>query len=61
MSFKVTGIIFIDSSISELDKIIPRKVILSLKKLDKETKNTNIFISIKKNSKGNFMLYCKKK
>ena len=61
ISFEATGIIFSDSPISEVNKIIPCEEILNLKELDKETKDTNIFISIKKNSKGNFILYYKKK
>ena len=61
MSFEANGITFIDSLISEIDKITPWEVILNLKGLDKETKNKNIFILIKKNSKGNFILYYKKK
>ena len=61
ISFEADRIIFIDSLISQLNKIIPHEVILNLKGLDEETKNTNIFISIKKNSKGNFILYYKKK
>ena len=48
MSFEATEIIFIDSLISEANKIIPHKVILNLKGLDEDIKATNIFISIKK-------------
>ena len=47
-SFEVLGLSFIDSSISEADKTIPREVILNLKGLEEDLQQIKIFISIEK-------------
>ena len=61
LSFEVSGLTFIDSSISETDKITPRKVILDLTGLEKELKSIKIFISVEKDKNGNYLLYYKNK
>ena len=61
MSYKVPGLSYINSQISNKDKTTPQEVILKLKDLIEETKEENIFISIKKNYYGNYILFYKKK
>ena len=61
MSYKAPGISYIDSLISDKDKMTPCKFILNLKGLIEETKEKNIFISIEKNYYSNCILYSKKK
>ena len=60
-SFEVAGLNFIDLPTSNQDKTTPREVILQLKDLEEEAKETKIFISVKKNRSGNFILYYKSK
>ena len=61
LSFEASGLTFIDSLISETDKTTPRKVILDLTGLEKELKSIKIFISVKKDKNGNYLLYYKNK
>ena len=61
MTYKISGLYYIDSSISKKDKNTPRQVILQLKVLTPETKDEDIFISIKKNLNRNYVLFYKKK
>ena len=61
MAFKVARLLFIDSLISVLDKNTPYKVILNLKGLEKQSKYSKIFISIRKDYNDNFILYYKNK
>ena len=49
MAFKVRGLLFIDLPISKTNKTTLREVILNLKGLDDELKDTIIFISVEKN------------
>ena len=46
--FEVSGLSFLDSLISELDKTTLRKVILDLKRLKEDLRETKIFISVEK-------------
>ena len=57
MLYEALGNIYIDALISEKDTTTPRQIILSLKGLTAETKEENIFISIEKNSSGNYILF----
>ena len=61
LSFEAARLSFIDSPISEADKTTPRKVILDLKGLEEENKEIKIFISVKKDKHGNYILYYKNK
>ena len=61
ISSEAQGITYIDTLISDKDPTTPRQIILGLKGLTEDTKEENIFISIKKNSSGNFVLFYKKK
>ena len=56
-SFKVAGLSFIYSLISKLDKTTPREVILNLKRLEEDVKETKIFILVEKNKDWNFISY----
>ena len=46
--FEAPGLSFIDSPISNIDKITLREVILDLTDLNEELQNTKIFISVEK-------------
>ena len=61
LSFKVSGLTFVDGPISEQDSNTPRQVILSLKGLASETKDNKVFILVEKDYNGNYILYYKKK
>ena len=61
LSFKASGLTFIDSLISKVDKTTPREVILRLTRLEKELKLTKIFILVEKDKNGNYLLYYKNK
>ena len=60
-SFEVSGLSFIDSQISNLDKMTLQEVILSLTRLEEDLKSTKIFISVEKDKYGNFILYYQSK
>ena len=60
MSYEVLGTTHINSPISNKDKTTPYQVILSLKGLIEETKNENIFISIKKDQNSNYIIFYEK-
>ena len=60
-SFEALELSFIDSPISEVDKTMPRDVILSLTCLEKDLQTIKIFISVKKDKYRNFILYYKSK
>ena len=61
MLSEAQGITYINAPISEKDSTTPWQIIISLKGLTTETKDENIFISIEKNSFGNYILFYKKK
>ena len=61
LSYKAPGIIYIDVLISKKYSTTPCQIILGLKCLIAEIKDENIFISIKKNSLGNHILFYKKR
>ena len=61
ISYKAPGLCYINEPISAKDQTISCQLILNLKGLTKDTKKKKIFISIKKDSNGNFILYYKKK
>ena len=48
-SFEASGLSFVDFPISELDKTTLCEVILNLKGLEEDPKDTKIFISVEKN------------
>ena len=59
--FEVTGLSFIDSPISELDKTTLREVILNLTGLKEDLITTKILILVEKNRDSNYILYYKNK
>ena len=59
--FEVSRLSFLDSPISELDKITLREFILDLKGHQKNLHKIKIFISVEKDRHGNFILYYKNK
>ena len=61
ISYESPGINYIDAPLSNKDKTTPQQIILGLKGLTEETKDKNIFISIKKDYYSNFIISCKKK
>ena len=61
MAFETRELSFINSLISETDKTTSREVILNLKELEDESKDTNIFILVEKNRYRHFVLFHKKK
>ena len=61
ISSEAQGITYIDAPISDKDPITPCQIILGLKGLTEDIKEENIFISIKKKSSRNFVLFYKKK
>ena len=61
MIFETEGLAFIDSAISSSDKQTLRKLILGLTRLLEENKEDKIFISVKKDYRGNVLLVYKKK
>ena len=61
LSFEAAGLSFVDSLISKVDKTTLREVILGLKGLEEENKETKKFISIEKDKYRNYMLYYKNK
>ena len=60
-SFEAPSLSFIDSPISNKDKITLQEVILKLTSLEEGLKSIKIFISIEKDKHGNFILYYKSK
>ena len=61
MTFEAEGLAFIDSAISSSDKWTLQELILGLTELSEENKEEKIFISVKKDYRGNVLLVYKKK
>ena len=61
MSYEASGLYYIDQLLSNKDKTTLQQLILNLKGLTEETKKKKIFISVEKDTNGNFILFYKKK
>ena len=61
MIFEVEGFTFVDSAISSKDKHTLRELILGITGLSKENKEEKVFVSVKKDYRGNYILVYKKK
>ena len=61
MSYEASGLCHINQLLSNKDKTTLQQLILNLKGLIEETKEEKIFISLEKDTNGNFILFYKKK